>query len=92
MTKIHNNELANSMIPIEYNSKKFVLTRTQDLPKLCHHSGSFTIYRTKSLLKYNRKLPKKTTYYFIDKSRAIDVNTKSDFKFAEFILNILINK
>ena len=39
----------------------------------------------KSLLKYNGKMPKKTTYYFIDKSRAIDINTKSDFKFAEFM-------
>ena len=70
---------------IEYNSKKFALTRTQDLPKLCRDSGSFSIHRTKSLLKYNRKLPKKTTYYLIDKYRSIDIDTESDFKFAEFI-------
>ena len=76
---------------IEYNSKKFVLTRTQDLPKLCHDTGSFYIFKTKSLLRYNRYMPKKTTYYFIDKSRAIDVNTESDFKFAEFIFKY-INK
>ena len=31
------------------------------------------------------KYLKKTMYYFIDKSRAIDVNTESDFKFAEFM-------
>ena len=70
---------------IEFNSKKFALTRTQDLPKLCRDSGSFAIHRTKTLLKYNRKLPKKTTYYFIDKYRSIDIDTESDFKFAEFI-------
>ncbi len=70
---------------IEFNSKKFALTRSQDLPKLCRDSGSFTIHRTKSLLKHNRKLPKKTTYYFIDKYRCIDIDTESDFKFAEFV-------
>ena len=76
---------------IEFNSKKFALTRSQDLPKLCRDSASFFIYRTKSLLKYNRKLPKKTTYYFIDKHRSIDIDTESDFKFAEFIFKY-INK
>ena len=75
---------------IEFNSKKFALTRSQDLPKLCRH-GSFAIYRTKSLLKYDGKLPKKTTYYFIDKYRSIDIDTESDFKFAEFIFKY-INK
>ena len=42
-------------------------------------------------LKYNRKLPKKTTYYFINKYRSIDINTESDFKLAEFIFKY-INK
>ena len=27
-------------------------------------------------LKYNRKLPKKTTYYFINKYRSIDIDTE----------------
>ena len=70
---------------IEFNSKKFALTRSQDLPKLCHDTGSFYIFKTKSLLRYNRYMPKKTTYYFIDKYRSIDIDTESDFKFAEFI-------
>ena len=77
---------------IEFNSKKFALTRSQDLPKLCRSSGTFYIYRTKSLLKYNRKLPKKTTYYFIDKYRSIDIDTESDFKFAEFVFKYIKNK
>ena len=42
-------------------------------------------------MRYNRYVPKKTTYYFVDKSRTIDVNTESDFKFAEFIFKY-INK
>jgi CMP-N-acetylneuraminic acid synthetase len=76
---------------IEFNFKKFAHMRTQNVPKLCHDAGSFYIFKTKSLLKYNRHMPKKTTYYFIDKSRSIDVNTESDFKFAEFIFKY-INK
>ena len=74
---------------IEFNSKKFALTRSQDLPKLCHDTGSFYIFKTKSLLRYNRYMPKKTTYYFIDKYRSIDIDTESDFKFAEFIFKYL---
>jgi pseudaminic acid cytidylyltransferase len=70
---------------IEWNFKKFAYMRTQNVPTLYHDTGSFYIFKTKSLLKYNRYMPKKTTYYFIDKSRAIDVNTESDFKFAEFM-------
>jgi N-acylneuraminate cytidylyltransferase len=76
---------------IEFNSKKFALSRVQDLPKLCRDVGSFSIHRTKSLLKYKRKVLKKTTYYFIDKYRSIDIDTESDFKFAEFIFKY-INK
>jgi len=70
---------------IEFNFKKFAYKRTQNVPKLCHDTGTFYIFKTKSLLRYNRYMPKKTTYYFIDQSRAIDVNTESDFKFSEFI-------
>ena len=70
---------------IEWNFKKFARMRTQNIPKLCHDTGSFYIFKTKSLLKYNKDMAKKTTYYFIDKSRAIDINTESDFKFAEYM-------
>ena len=36
-------------------------------------------------------MSKKTTYYFIDKYKSIDIDTESDFKFAEFIFKY-INK
>ena len=70
---------------IEFNFKKFAHMRSQNVPRLCHDTGSFCIFKTKNLLKNSRKLPKKTTYYFIDKSRAIDINTESDFRFAEYM-------
>ena len=77
---------------IEYTSKKFAGRRSQDVPKLCHGSGTFYIFKTESLLKCNGKLPKKTTYYFIDKYRAIDIDTESDFKFAEFMFKYMKKK
>ena len=74
---------------IEFNSKKFQRKRSQDLPKLCHFSGNFYIFKTKSLLKHKGKLPRKTTYYFIDRYRAIDIDTEPDFKFAEFMFKYM---
>ncbi len=74
---------------IEYRSKKFSLSRCQDLPRLCHDSGSFYIYKTKNLLKFKNNLPKKTTYYFLDSWRAINIDTESDFKFAEFMFKYM---
>ena len=74
---------------IEYKLKKFAHSRFQDLPRLCHDSGSFYIYKTKSLLRYNRYMPKKTTYYFLDSWRAINIDTESDFKFAEFMFKYM---
>ena len=74
---------------IEYRSKKFSLSRCQDLPRLCHDSGSFYIYKTKNLLKFKNNLPKKTTYYFLDSWRAINIDTESDFKFAEFMFKCM---
>ena len=74
---------------IEYRSKKFSLSRCQDLPRLCHDSGSFYIYKTKNLLEFKNNLPKKTTYYFLDSWRAINIDTESDFKFAEFMFKYM---
>ena len=74
---------------IEYKLKKFALSRCQDLPRLCHDSGSFYIYKTKNLLKFKNNLPKKTTYYFLDNWRAINIDTESDFKFAEFMFKYM---
>ena len=70
---------------IEFKLKKFARSRSQDLPRLCHDTGSFYIYKTKNLLKFDGQFPKKTTYYFLDSYRAINIDTESDFKLAEFM-------
>ena len=74
---------------IEYKLKKFAHSRFQDLPRLCHDSGSFYIFKTKNLLKFKKNLPKKTTYYILDSWRAINIDTESDFKFAEFMFKYM---
>ena len=79
-------------IRIEFKFKKFTRTRFQDLPRSCQDTGSFYIFKTSNLLKYNGKFPKKTTYYFLDSYRAINIDTESDFKFAEFMFKFMKNK
>ena len=77
---------------IEFKSKKFIPFRFQDLPKLCHDTGSFYIYKTKNLLKFNGRFPKKTTYYLLDTCKAINIDTESDFKLAECMFKYIKNK
>ena len=77
---------------IVFKSKKFISFRFQDLPKLCHDTGSFYIYKTKNLLKFNGRFPIKTTYYLLDTYKAINIDTESDFKFAECMYKYIKSK
>ena len=55
------------------------MKRSQDLKNLFYDTGSFYIYRTKSLLKINKQniLPEKSTYIIL-KKELIDVNYPED--------------
>jgi len=77
---------------IKFESKKYIHKGSQKFPRLCHDCGSFYIYKTKSLLKYKTNLPKKTTYYFLEKYRSIDINHQSDFELAELVFKYLKKK
>ena len=70
---------------LHFYFNKFDKRRTQDLPKLFQDSGSFYIYDTKSLLKNSGKITKKTTYYYLNRYKAIDIDNEIDFKFAELL-------
>ena len=72
---------------ISFQSKKYINYRSQDLPRLIHDTGSFYIWKTKALLKHKGKMPKKSTYYLLDRYRSVDINTEQDFK-----LTVLLNK
>ena len=67
---------------ISFQSNKYIYYRSQDLPRLKHDNGSFYIWKTNALLKYKGKMPKKSTYYIIDRYRSVDINTEQDLKFA----------
>ena len=77
--KIYKNDVIN------FITKKYERKRSQDLPKLIHDSGSFYIYKTSKLLREKKNLPKKTTYFMLDRLKSIDVNYKEDLKFLKFL-------
>jgi pseudaminic acid cytidylyltransferase len=70
---------------IKFKWKKFANKRTQDLEKLTYDSGTFYLYNTKKLMKLRNVMPEKTSYYKIDRFRAIDINDLEDLKFAEYL-------
>ena len=70
---------------IAFKWNKFANKRSQDLEDLIHDSGTFYLYKTEKLLKLKTIMPKKTSYYNIDRFRAIDINNFEDLRFAEFL-------
>ncbi len=70
---------------INFCFKKYSNYRTQDIPKLYRDSGSFYIFKTLSLLKDKGKLDNKSTYYYLDRNKAVDIDNIKDFKLAEFL-------
>ena len=77
---------------IKFNQKKYINYRSQDLKILYHDTGSFYFYKTSALLKKSKNLPKKTTYYFVNRINAIDINSASDLKMAKLKFRLLKQK
>ena len=69
---------------IFFSNPKYQISRSQDLQNLFYDTGSFYIYKTKSLLNLttDKSLPNKTTY-LIFKNNVIDINNTSDLKSAK---------
>jgi pseudaminic acid cytidylyltransferase len=76
-------QLSNNKISFYF--KKYAKYRTQDIPKLYRDSGSFYIFKTDSLLRDNGKLDNKSTYYHLDRNKAVDIDNIKDFKLAELL-------
>jgi len=70
---------------IKFYFKKYAKYRTQDVPKLYRDSGSFYIFKTNFLLKEKGTLNKKSTYYHLDRNKAVDIDNIKDFKLAELL-------
>ena len=73
----------NNKVSFKWN--KFANKRSQDLEELTHDTGSFYLYKTDKLINLRGVLPKKTSYYKINKFRAIDINDFEDLKYAEYL-------
>ena len=57
-----------------------------------HDTGTFCIFKTDYILKNPKpNLPKKTTFYRIDKYRVVDINNYDDVKYAKFLYRFMNN-
>lgn len=72
---------------INFSWPKYQTRRSQDLKDLYYDTGSFYIYKTKSLLKINNKniIPKKSTFLIL-KKKLIDINYPKDLKLLKQVL------
>ncbi len=68
---------------INYYWKKFRNSRSQDLPYLFHDTGTFSIFKTSSIIKNKKKY--KLGCYFLDRLRAVDIDNKEDLEFAKVL-------
>ena len=66
----------------EKNSKK----NSQDFEKLYHDAGTFFIFKTKTIMKSPKKLPRNTSYYLHKKFEVCDIDDKEDLKLAKMLL------
>lgn len=61
------------------------LTRSQDLPRHVHDAGMFYMLNTASFLSSRRIVGPRSFGHFIERARAIDIDTPEDFEFAELL-------
>jgi len=80
MYTINNNLLKPFIISETYN-------RRQDIPKTYVLNGAIYIAETKSLIIEESFLNENTIGFLMVKSESVDIDTESDFLFAEFMIN-----
>lgn len=64
---------------------KDYLARRQDLPP-AYFDGPIYAFRTDSFLRHKKFLMPKTRFFVVPKSRAVDIDTESDFQMAEYLI------
>ena len=73
---------------LQYVHPEHELTRSQDLPQMLHDAGMFYMLKTSAFLASGRIVAGRTFGHFIARSRAIDIDTEEDFRFAEMLFAI----
>ena len=66
---------------------EFKGVRSQDLPKFYCLNGAIFISTVNYFLKHNDFIGPKSIAYIMDKKRSIDIDSKLDFEFCNFLLN-----
>lgn len=70
---------------IIFKKLKYKNLRSQDLSQEYYDTGSFYIWKTKSILKKRVKWPKKSTFYELSNLKSVDINTKEDLDLAKLL-------
>ena len=70
---------------LKFKFKKYQRKNSQDLPILFQDSGSFYIFKIKTLIKSKQFIPKKTIAFHLNKYDSVDINDKQDLEFSKFL-------
>jgi pseudaminic acid cytidylyltransferase len=77
---------------VKFFWSQFAKSRSQDLTKLFHDSGTFYIFKTKKILEEKKVLQRKTVSYHLKRLQSVDIDTKEDFEFATYLYRYLLSK
>lgn len=77
---------------VKFFWSQFAKSRSQDLTKLFHDSGTFYIFKTKKILEEKKVLQRKTVSYHLKRLQSVDIDTKEDFEFATYLYRYLLYK
>ncbi len=67
---------------------EFALTRSQGLTRQVHDAGMFYMLANASFAKSGQIVSGRTFGHFIERARAIDIDTPEDFEFAEMLFEM----
>ena len=71
---------------VNFVDEAIFYSRRQDLPKVYKINGAIYMAKTQVLLKNKNWYTDRTMPYIMDELSSIDIDTKIDFKFAEFLM------
>jgi CMP-N,N'-diacetyllegionaminic acid synthase len=92
VVEMEHSPLWSNTLPADDNMDNFISEsainmRSQDLPKYFRLNGALYLCRVECLLREKRLLLKNNTYaYKMNPEYSVDIDTKLDFKLAEFLL------
>jgi len=76
---------------IRFVNPKYKFKRSQDLNKTFFDTGTFAIYKNKSISNYKKTKNLKIAFVEIDRYSAVDINNNEDLKFAKFLFKLKKN-